>query len=151
MRIKSGGIKQLDRIWPLWRKLTKIHAEKSPYFQAHYENLTVEERRALFEEKSKTHELYVALAVDEDENCLGYCVASRSLTGHTGAVESIFVEADARGGQWGSKLLENAVDWLRGHGVKSITINVACGNEVVVPFYQKHGFYPKYILLQNME
>lgn len=51
----------------------------------------------------------------------------------------------------GDKLMCRALDWLDFNNCKSKIIGVAEGNDSVIKFYEKYGFYTKTIILQQLK
>lgn len=51
----------------------------------------------------------------------------------------------------GNKLMCRSLDWLDFNNCRSKIIGVAEGNDSVIEFYKKYGFYTKTIILQQLE
>ncbi|MBI4267264.1 MAG: GNAT family N-acetyltransferase, partial [Chloroflexi bacterium] len=66
-----------------------------------------------------------------------------------GCLESIFVESDYRGNDIGDTLMAKAIEWMNSKKVQTITLDVGVGNEEVLSFYSRYGFYPRTIVLQQ--
>jgi ribosomal protein S18 acetylase RimI-like enzyme len=58
-------------------------------------------------------------------------------------IESLYVLADYRHCGIARELTEKSLNWLIENGCQSIELDVAVGNEEVLPFYEKFGFYPR--------
>lgn len=142
----TGGTELLDAVGPLWEKLNAHHAAHSPYFAEDYAARTYGQRKAGLLQKNGN--LYVELARDaETGHNVGYCVSL--VTEATGVLESIFIEADYRGQGIGDALMQHALDWMDGYAVSTKRVIVATGNEQAFGFYERYGFQPRHIVLQQ--
>ena len=89
------------------------------------------------------------MAYEGDENQLvGYCVSSIS-PDKEGEIDSLFVETKYRSLGIGKELMNRALDWMENEGVERKIIMLAAGNEDTLPFYEKHGFIPRSIILEQ--
>jgi GNAT superfamily N-acetyltransferase len=80
---------------------------------------------------------------------VAYCVSS--IDGDLkGAVDSIFVTAAHRGTGIGTRLMEDAMGWMDGLGVKNRMLTAIVGNESVHAFYDRFGFRPKHVILERL-
>ncbi len=141
----AGNEALLDRIAPLWAELNAIHQEKAVHFKAHYAGFTFEARKKALLAAAKKGRLYVILAYD-GEALAGYCVAS--VVNESGEVDSIFVSEAYRKKGIASNLMERAIDCIKASGAAKTTLKVSFGNEDVLEFYAKFGFYPRLLELQ---
>jgi len=145
----EGDGNLLARVEPLWVKLNQHHAAYSAHFADWFARRTFAQRRASL--CDKTH---VALRVDlvkeaEAGQTVGYCVASVS-EARVGEIDSLYVEPAYRGQGIGDSLMKRALAWLDSQGVTAKQLGVAVGNERVLAFYARYGFYPRLtILLQK--
>ncbi len=146
-----GGAEILDEVEPLWRKLNKHHQGKSTYFAEHFARFTFAERRQDLEHKAEVGALLVEIARDrETGDHAGYCVSSVDGEG-VGEIDSLFVEADYRGRGVGDLLISRALAWLEERGARDTKIVVAYGNEEVLAFYARYGFYPRTYVLRRRD
>ncbi|MCG0275390.1 MAG: GNAT family N-acetyltransferase [Thermosediminibacteraceae bacterium] len=67
-----------------------------------------------------------------------------------GEIDSIFVEEKYRNYGLGDRLMKRALEWLNSNHVKTKIIMVAEGNENVLEFYKKYGFYKRRIILEQI-
>ncbi|MFZ5989484.1 MAG: GNAT family N-acetyltransferase [Bacillota bacterium] len=150
VEIVEISIGEVDVIKPLWEKLYELQRRNSTYFLECYGELTFEERmKRLYDKVGKG---LVRIDAVRDNNhvdrYVGYCISS--VTGVEGEVDSIFLEEEYRGIGIGDMLMENALRWIDTNNAKSIKISVIYGNDAVLPFYEKHGFYPRsYVLYRR--
>lgn len=68
-----------------------------------------------------------------------------------GEIESIFIEKECRGFGLGDKLMTRALKWLDKNGADNKIIGVAEGNEKVLEFYKRYGFYKRTVILQQVK
>lgn len=138
----------LERIRPLWELLRLYHKERSRYFSATYDSFTFENRMAALRKKSTGGIMSVDIASDNGHD-VGYCI--RSVTADLeGEVDSIFVEHRYRSAGIGETLMGRALEWMNSKGAVKKKISIATGNEGVLPFYEKFGFLPRYVILEQI-
>jgi ribosomal protein S18 acetylase RimI-like enzyme len=149
--IETGG-QGIDLIRPLWEKLKEHHRKHSKYFSHIYSDaggFTFEKRKEALLEKSKFGMLRIDIVIDVDTGgYIGYCISTISKD-MEGEIDSIFIDDKYRSSGIGSSLMDRAIEWMDSYKVKSKKISVAAGNEDVLPFYIKHGFYSRYIILEH--
>ena len=142
----SGGVELLGDIAPLWEELNEHHASVSPHFGDFFASMTFARRRPLLEEKSARGSLRVDLASFNGEY-IGYCIAS--VDQKVGEIESIYVAKSQRNRRVGDVLMQRAMKWMDKMDVEKRIIGVAVGNERAYGFYERFGFYPRVIILQD--
>lgn len=143
------GPEGLDLIEPLWQGLAAYHLERAetgaPGFVPEMAALTFVARRDELLAKNRDRALRVDLAEDTGHT-VGYCVASGTPGGH-GEVESVYVEEAYRGRGIGGTLLDRAAAWMDELGTVEQALFVFAANDRVLPFYVRHGFSPRYVVL----
>jgi ribosomal protein S18 acetylase RimI-like enzyme len=145
IRYTAGNEELLERIEPLWEELNALHRDRSVYFQDFYAGNTFQARKKALLASASKGALLVVLA-SEFDSVIGYCVASAA--DGAGEVDSLFVCEAYRKMGVASNLMERALAWLNGRGVRKAILKVSAGNEGVFGFYAKHGFYPRLTELQ---
>jgi ribosomal protein S18 acetylase RimI-like enzyme len=142
----------LDLIAPLWQKLKEHHKALAPgVFSGHFDKMDFVIRKKQLLDKSRNGDILVDLARDVNSDMLiGYCVSTVTGAG-TGEIDSIYVEENYRRHGIGKKLMTRALKWLDAHALTKRIIEVAGGNEAVFPFYRQYGFYPRTIVLEQVE
>jgi ribosomal protein S18 acetylase RimI-like enzyme len=98
--------------------------------------------------------VFVAL---EEETVLGYCFCviedCRGTTVLTDRVEvyidDLCVEEACRGKGIARALYEHTCAWARSIGCTYVTLNVWCGNEGAMKFYEKMGMTPRKISMET--
>lgn len=140
---KVAGIESIDIIKPLVKKLCDYHKGISSYFSKEFEVDNYDQRKNLISSKENV-QLTIA---HKDDEPVAYLVAS--VDGSEGTIESLYVDDDYRGYAIGDTLMSLSLDWIRKHEPESIKISVAYGNQVL-SFYEKFGFYPRSIILKDL-
>jgi ribosomal protein S18 acetylase RimI-like enzyme len=151
MRIEYEEIdaNSLNLVESLWEKLKKHQKVRSPNFAQHFADRTWEARRSELLVKAKNGALHVDLARDvEVRRVIAYCVSTVS-SDRKGCVESIFVEPNFRKKGIGRNLMLEALGWMNSKQAEAIVLEVGVGNEAVLSFYSRYGFYPRTIILQQ--
>ncbi|MEN6343331.1 MAG: GNAT family N-acetyltransferase, partial [Methanospirillum sp.] len=104
-------------------------------------------RRDALLEKNRDRAFRLELAFDAVAGApVGYCIASGAPGGH-GEVESIFVDRAYRDRGIGGALLEHALAWMDELGTVEQALSVFAGNDRALPFYERHGFAPRFVVL----
>ncbi len=85
----------------------------------------------------------------EKDLYIGYCISTvnKELIGE---IDSLFVEKEYRKYGLGDQLMNRALDWLNNNKVKTKIIGVAEGNENVLEFYKRYGFYKRRVILEQI-
>ena len=144
----NGGKELLDLVEPLWNKLNKHHESNSNNFSDKYKNNSFKLRISKFIE-NRNIKVNVDLIKDQENNkYTGYCISSLS-EDLLGEIDSLFIENDYRGCDLGDELMNRAIEWLNKNCAKSKTIVVIDGNENVLNFYRRYGFYRSKIILEE--
>ncbi len=112
------------------------------------EALTFAARRDELLEKNRDRALRLELACRSGRRERRSATASRAgLPGGHGEVESIFVDEAYRNRGIGSALLEHASTWMDEIGTVEQALSVFAGNDRALPFYARHGFSPRFVIL----
>ncbi len=96
------------------------------------------------------------LAAVEGEKLLGYCFCIRRRTKNdpvlmdqdTLYIDDLCVDEACRGRHVGRLLYDRAVEYARQLGCGTITLNVWCGNDSAMAFYEKQGLKPRNIHME---
>lgn len=86
-------------------------------------------------------------ALDGGDHYAGYCIAS--VEKNRGEVDSLFVHPVFRNRGIAEQLMRAALDWLDGKECSEIFLFVAEGNESILEYYKRFGFYKRFDLLQR--
>ena len=77
-----------------------------------------------------------------DGEIIGFCVADIESDGADpfGMVCDVLVKSGCRGGGIGQNLLNTAIEWLRGQGIRDIYLESGKNNHSAHRFFEKRGF-----------
>ncbi|MBN2037153.1 MAG: GNAT family N-acetyltransferase [Chitinispirillaceae bacterium] len=147
MIFTEGGIGLLDRIAPLWQKLTLDHADFSPFFAEEFRNRAFSDRKKELLIKASKKKMRVILARSaKNRTLIGYTVGTINAE-NIAEIDSLFVDKPFRRSGAGSRLVSMILQWFALHRPDAITVNVAVGNETTLAFYRRFGFFPRVITL----
>ena len=101
----------------------------------------------------ETRPVFVAL---EGDQVLGYCfcqietyAGSTVLTDRTEIyIDDLCVEENCRGQGIAKALYGYTCDWAKGLGCAFVTLNVWCGNDGAMKFYEKMGLTPRKVFME---
>lgn len=144
LEIKEIDIDKINCLKSLWNELNNIHKQQSRYFKEHYKNFTFEDRFSKFF-KYESNNIKIDVIKDK-EKYVGYCIST--IKDNYGELDSLFVASKYRKYGYGQKLGERSISWLKNNNCQKIVVSVAEGNESVLDFYKKLGFYPRMTKLQ---
>lgn len=147
MEYIEGSLELLENVKPLWEKLNRHHKANTKYFAKRFDNITFGKRHKKFK---SSYKIKIDLVKDILSNTyIGYCISTVS-EDLIGEIDSLYVEKEYRKFGVGDALMTRALDWLDEHKVNSKIIGVAEGNEIVLDFYKRYNFYPKTLILQQI-
>lgn len=135
---------QITTLKKLWTKLNEQHLNNSTHFKDHYRNFKFEERFSKFSEY-ESDKIKIDVLKDKELN-VGYCISTIDDT--KGELDSLFIDSKYRKFGYGQKLAERSIIWLKKNNCHKIIVSVAEGNESVLDFYKKLGFFPRLTSLQ---
>jgi ribosomal protein S18 acetylase RimI-like enzyme len=146
----EAGADGLDRIQPLWQKLTDHHAGMSLRFAKAAGLRTFEARKQELLAKTAADRIRVDLvSTDANGPVIAYCVGTVTSAG-VGEIDSIFIEEHWRCRRIGTELMRRALAWLDKMGAASKVVSVMCENEAAMAFYRRFDFHPRAVLLQQV-
>lgn len=145
----NGSIELLDLVKPLWEKLNEHHMNNSKYFYDRYKNFSFDATRRKAFTKDNVDAVNIDL-IKKDKKYIGYCISTVK-DKNVGEIESLFIEKEYRKFGLGDKLMTRAIKWLDDNEVKIKILGVAEGNEKVLEFYKRYGFYKRTMILQQIE
>ena len=97
------------------------------------------------------------LAAVEEGQLLGYCFCILETTRNhpvlmddkTLYIDDLCVDEACRGRHVGKALYDRACAYARELGCRSVTLNVWCGNDTAMAFYEKQGMKPRKIYMET--
>ena len=95
--------------------------------------------------------------VAAEDDVLGYCFCKiRCTSGSTVLadrkelyIDDLCIEEACRGQHVGKALYDHACEYARSIGCEYITLNVWCGNDSAMAFYQHRGLTPRNIMMER--
>ena len=141
----------IDVIRPLWEKLRAHHSPLLAGFPGAMPPFNFEPRKQEILAKVAAGKIRIELVGSgKDGSNIAYCLSTVASNG-CGEIDSMFVEEAFRGRGIGSELVRHALEWLDSAGASSNVVTVAHANEEALAFYQRFGFQPKTVLLQQSD
>lgn len=152
MHIRSAESKDIPAIIGLLYQVGDVHHKIRPdIFRAGAIKYTSEQLEELLQDESKP--IFVA---DEDGTVTGYCFCQIRQFGSTALAErrelyidDLCVDENRRGQHIGSALYDHAVAFAKEIGCQSLTLNVWCGNDSAMKFYEHAGLTPRNIMMET--
>ena len=153
MVIQRAEIKHIPGLIRLLYQVGGVHHDIRPdLFRSGAIKYTEVELDALLaDEKSP---IFVA---EEENQVLGYCFCQ--IRGYRGStvltdrkeiyIDDLCVDEDCRGQHVGKALYEHTCAWAKSIGCHFVTLNVWCGNDSAMAFYEKRGLNPRSITMET--
>ena len=146
----TGGSELLEFIRPLWKKLNEHHQTNSIYFSERFKKLDFDTRKKKFMDDVNI-KLRIDLVKDiERQIFVGYCISTITID-LVGEVDSLYIEPEYRKFGIGDELMKESLKWLDSKDVQTKIVGVAEGNEDVLNFYSKYGFYKRTTILEQVK
>ena len=147
----SGSYELLDYCDSLWELFIDNQVQSAGEMASGVEEYLRYVQETGLKQKNDTGKLHVQLIyLDSVENAVAFCVTSLTAE-KIGEIEVLYVMDNYQGNKLGSKLVENALLWLKEEQAVEQRLVVATGNERVFDFYANYGFYPGYTTLFRAE
>lgn len=141
----------IDIVAPLWEKLYEYHGKITRHFGFEFPDRRWVDRKDELLHEADEGKIRIDLATDTDTGgVVGYCISSIKQD-RTGEIDSIFIEADYRRCGIGDILITAALSWFKEQRVKKIVVQVMVGNEESHPFYKRHGFIPRTVIMKHID
>ena len=153
MEIRLANNSDIPGMIELLKQVGQVHHEIRPdLFRCGAQKYSEADLEALL----RDHDRPVFVGV-EDGRMLGYCFCIieevkdhpvlrdvRSLY-----IDDLCVDERIRGRHVGSRLYDHVCGYARKIGCKSVTLNVWCGNDSAMAFYQSRGMKPRKIYMET--
>ena len=152
MNIRFAEPKDIPAIIDLLRQVGQVHHNIRPdIFRS---NAQKYDEIALAELLQDTQR---PIFIAEDEAALGYCFCIlKETTNHpvledekTLYIDDLCVDENCRGKHVGRHLYDHACRFAREQGCQTVTLNVWCGNDSAMVFYEKMGLMPRNIYMET--
>lgn len=155
MYIRRAENKDIPGLNKLLHQVLMVHHNGRPdLFKANVTKYTDEELTEIIKDETKP----IFVAVDENEDVLGYCfcIHQQYLNNNiltdikTLYIDDLCVNEINRGQHIGTALYEYVVQWAKENHYYNITLNVWSLNESAIKFYQKLGLLPQKIGMEKI-
>jgi diamine N-acetyltransferase len=141
--------KEIMIIKPLWNQLNQIHSEKSEYFCRVFEQTSFEIRITQF--KKVTNKNFRLEVIFDNDLLIGYSISTIERKAKIGSIESIYIKDDYRRLGLGMKLVNTSKQWQLEQGCSKLSLAILVGNEEVLQFYIKAGYYPRTLMMSYIQ
>ena len=137
----------------LLRQVGQVHHEVRPdifrsgaqkYDEAALQELLKDPRRPIFIAEEAGRVLGYCFCILEETRNDSVLVDNRTLY-----IDDLCVDENCRGQHVGKQLYDHACAYARQQKCQSITLNVWCGNDSAMAFYQKRGMKPRKIYMET--
>ena len=153
MEIRFAQEKDIGGILCLLRQVGQVHHEIRPdLFRPGAIKYTEGELEAILADESRP--IFVGT---EEDKVLGYCFCQlREYRGSTVLtdrkelyIDDLCVDETVRGQHVGRQLYEHTCAWAKEIGCNFLTLNVWCGNDSAMAFYEKRGLTSRSITMET--
>ena len=152
MEIRKAQSRDIPGMIELLKQVGEVHHRIRPdifrsgaqkYDEAALAQLLLDESRPIF-------------IAEEDGTVLGYAFCIHKVTAHNPVlldqrelyIDDLCVDGSCRGMGVGKKLYEYVLAYAREEKFDSLTLNVWCGNDGAMRFYEKAGLKPRNIYME---
>ena len=153
MDIRFANTTDIPCMIELLKQVGEVHHQIRPdLFRAGAQKYSVSDLTELLKDKSRP--IFVAV---EDEKLLGYCfcileeVKDNPVLRDVKSlyIDDLCVDENIRGKHVGSRLYEHVCNYAKSIGCSSVTLNVWCGNDSAMKFYESRGMKPRKIYMET--
>ena len=153
MRIRDASYRDIPGIIDLLKQVGQVHRDIRPdLFRAGAQTYNEGQLEQLLRDPDRP----IFAALDGDK-LLGYCFCVlETVEGDTVLqdtrslyIDDLCVDEGCRGQGVASKLYDRVRDFAREQGCRSITLNVWCGNDNAMRFYESRGMRPRKIYMEE--
>ena len=151
MEIRFAEPRDIPGIIDLLQQVGEVHHKIRPdIFRAGAQKYNEADLETLLKDPDRP--VFVAA----EEKVLGYCFCIRKETAdnpvlvddRTLYIDDLCVDENCRGKHVGKVLYEHACAYAKDTGCRSVTLNVWCGNDSAMAFYEKQGLKPRNIYME---
>lgn len=155
MNIRRAKDTDMDGINKLLQQVLMVHHNGRPdLFKANAKKYTDKELIEILSDDSSP----IFVAVDEDDNVLGYafCKFIQHLNNNimtdikTLYIDDLCVDETQRGMHLGTQLYDYVINFARESGCYNLTLNVWSCNESAIKFYEKCGLVPQKVGMEKI-
>lgn len=152
MKIRFAENRDIPGMIALLRQVGDVHHQIRPdIFRSGAQKYDENGLKAILADKTKP----IFVAVD-GETVAGYCFCVLKDYRGSGVqtdrvevyIDDLCVDESRRGSGVATALYRHVTDYAKGLGCAFISLNVWCGNESAMKFYEKMGLTPRHIMLE---
>jgi len=153
MEIRLANNSDIPGMIELLKQVGEVHHKIRPdLFRAGAQKYSVSDLEELL--KDSTSPIFVGV---EDGRMLGYCfcileeVKDNPVLRDVKSlyIDDLCVDETIRGRHVGSRLYEHVCNYAKEIGCRSVTLNVWCGNDSAMAFYESRGMKPRKIYMET--
>lgn len=153
MQLRFAQEKDIPNLIALLRQVGQVHHQIRPdIFRSGAQKYDETALRELLQDPGRP--IFIA---EETERVLGYCFCileetrndSVLMDHRTLYIDDLCVDETCRGQHVGKQLYDYACAYARQQKCQSVTLNVWCGNDSAMAFYQKRGMTPRKIYMET--
>ena len=153
MEIRLANHSDISGMIELLKQVGEVHHQIRPdLFRAGAQKYSVSDLEQLLQDESRP--IFVGV---EDGRMLGYCfcvleeVKDNSVLCDVKSlyIDDLCVDETIRGRHVGSRLYEHVCGYAKSMGCRSVTLNVWCGNDSAMKFYESRGMRPRKIYMET--
>ena len=153
MEIRFAEVRDIPGMIDLLQQVGEVHHRIRPdLFRSGAQKYDEAALEALLKDPARP-----ILAAVEEDRLLGYCFSileemkddpvlcdTKSLY-----IDDLCVDETIRGKHVGSRLYDHVCAYAKSLGCKSVTLNVWCGNDSAMKFYESRGMRPRKIYMET--
>ena len=153
MEIRLANHTDIPGMIRLLQQVGQVHHDIRPdLFREGAQKYSEEDLTALLQDA--TRPIFVGV---EDDRMLGYCfcvieeVKDNPVLRDVKSlyIDDLCVDETIRGKHVGSRLYDHVCAYAKSLGCKSVTLNVWCGNDSAMKFYESRGMRPRKIYMET--
>ena len=153
MEIRLANLADIPGMIELLKQVGEVHHQIRPdLFRGGAQKYNEADLEALLQEV--TRPIFVAV---EGDKMLGYCFCILEKVKDNPVlrdvkelyIDDLCVDENIRGRHVGSRLYDHVCGYAREIGCKNVTLNVWCGNDSAMAFYQSRGMKPRKIYMET--
>ncbi len=153
MEIRLANNSDIPGMIELLKQVGEVHHQSRPdLFRSGAQKYSVSDLEELLKDEARP--IFVGV---EDGKLLGYCfcileeVKDNPVLRDVKSlyIDDLCVDENIRGKHVGSRLYEYVCSYARAIGCRSVTLNVWCGNDSAMKFYESRGMKPRKIYMET--
>ena len=153
MEIRLANLADIPGMIELLKQVGEVHHQIRPdLFRGGAQKYNEADLEALL--KDVTRPIFAAV---EGDKMLGYCFCILEEVKDNPVlrdvkelyIDDLCVDENIRGRHVGSKLYDHVCGYAREIGCKNVTLNVWCGNDSAMKFYEHAGLTPRNIMMET--